>query len=160
VLLSGDKESEVRYLADQVGIKEIYASQSPEQKLKFVQNETSLGKTLFVGDGINDAPSMLAATVGVAMGGTSDVIAESANAVVLESSVRKVDELIHIGRRMKTISLQSAVGGMLLSGIGMFAAALGHLSPINGAIAQEVIDLIAVLNALRVTVIPRRLADF
>ncbi len=160
VLLSGDKESEVRYLAGQVGIREIYAGRSPEEKLKFVQHETSQGKTLFVGDGINDAPSMLAATVGVAMGGTSDVIAESADAVVLDSSVRKVDELIHIGRRMKTISLQSAIGGILLSGVGMFAAALGHLSPINGAIAQEVIDLIAVLNALRVTVIPRRLADF
>ena len=160
VLLSGDKESEVRYMAEQVGIREIYAGQSPEEKLAFVKNATAKGKTLFVGDGINDAPSMLAATVGVALGGTSEAISESADAVVLDSSLRKIDELIHIGERMTRISLQSAVGGILLSAIGMIAAALGYLSPLNGAVAQEVIDLAAVLNALRVAARRQGLADF
>jgi heavy metal translocating P-type ATPase len=160
VLLSGDKESEVRHMAELVGIREIYYGQSPEEKLAFVRKATAKNKTLFVGDGINDAPSMLAATVGVALGGSSDAISESADAVVLDSSLRKIDELIHIGERMTRISLQSAVGGILLSAIGMAAAALGYLSPLNGAIAQEIIDLAAVLNALRVTVLRDELADF
>ncbi|MFI5104212.1 MAG: heavy metal translocating P-type ATPase [Terriglobales bacterium] len=160
VLLSGDKESEVRHMAELVGIREIHSGQSPEEKLAFVKEATAHRKTLFVGDGINDAPAMMAATVGVALGGTSEAISESADAVVLDSSLRKIDELIHIGERMTRISLQSAVGGILLSAIGMAAAAMGHLSPLNGAIAQEVIDLAAVLNALRVTVRQRDLADF
>jgi P-type E1-E2 ATPase len=160
VLLSGDKENEVRHMAALVGIREIYFGQSPEEKLAFVQEVTRQHKTLFVGDGINDAPSMLAATVGVALGGATDAISESADAVVLDSSLRKIDELIHIGERMTRISLQSALGGIILSAVGMAAAALGYLSPLNGAIAQEIIDLAAVLNALRVTVGSSQLADF
>jgi heavy metal translocating P-type ATPase len=160
ILLSGDKESEVKHIASQVGIDEAYFGKSPEEKLAFVQEQSRHNKTLFVGDGINDAPSMLAATVGVALGGTSDAISESADAVVLDASLAKIDELIHIGRRMKRISLESAVGGMLLSAIGMIAAATGHLSPLAGAIAQEVIDLIVVLNAIRVPFVKPGLADF
>jgi len=160
ILLSGDKESEVRHIAALVGIDETYFSKSPEEKLAFVQEETRHHKTLFVGDGINDAPSMLAATVGVALGSGNEAISESADAVVLDASLRKIDELIHIGRRMKAISLQSAVGGILLSAVGMIAAATGHLSPLSGAIAQEVIDLIVVLNAIRVPIVKPGLADF
>lgn len=160
VLLSGDKESEVKHMARLVGIREIYASQSPEEKLAFVRKHTSQTKTLFVGDGINDAPAMLAATVGVALGGTSEAISEAADAVVLDSSLRKIDELMHIGQRMKRIALQSAAGGILLSAGGMIAAAFGYLSPLNGAVAQEAIDLAAVLNALRVTFKRSDLADF
>lgn len=160
VLLSGDKESEVKHMARLVGIREIYSSQSPEEKLAFVRKQTSQTRTLFVGDGINDAPAMLAATVGVALGGTSEAISEAADAVVLDSSLRKIDELMHIGQRMKRIALQSAAGGILLSAGGMIAAAFGYLSPLNGAVAQEAIDLAAVLNALRVTFKRSDLADF
>jgi cation transport ATPase len=102
---------------------------------------------------------MQAATVGIAFGQNSDVTAEAADAVVLEASFSKVDELIHIGRRMRAIALQSAVGGMALSIIGMVAAATGYLPPIAGAITQEVIDVIAVLNALRVAVPGAVLSD-
>ena len=160
ILLSGDKESEVRNLASQVGIDEIYFGQTPEEKLAFVRRETETNSTLFVGDGINDAPAMLAATVGVALGGSSDAISESADAVVLDSSLRNIDELIHVGRRMKSIALQSALGGILLSALGMVAAAVGWLPPLDGAIAQEFIDLAAVLNALRVAISREELADF
>src|ERR1700760_2440809 len=94
---------------------------------------------------------MQAATVGVAFGQNSDITAEAADAVVLEASLGKVDELIHIGRRMRVIALQSAIGGMALSMVGMLLAAAGSLPPVAGAITQEAIDVLAVLNALRIT---------
>jgi P-type E1-E2 ATPase len=157
MLLSGDREAEVRYLADEVGISEVLFSKSPEEKVAIVKEETRRAPTLFVGDGINDAPAMQAATVGVAFGQNSDITAEAADAVVLEPSLRKVDELIHIGRRMRRIALQSAAGGMALSMIGMLIAAAGHLPPVAGAIAQEFIDVLAVLNAVRVALPSREL---
>jgi heavy metal translocating P-type ATPase len=160
MLVSGDRESEVRYLAKEVGIEDVYFSKSPEEKVEIVRAETMQEKTVFVGDGVNDAPAMQAATVGVAFGRTSDIAAEAADAVILETSLQKVDELIHIGRRMRNIALQSAVGGMTLSVMGMVAAALGYLPPIGGAVAQEVIDLAAVLNAARVALPAARLTDF
>ncbi len=159
MLVSGDRESEVRYLADKVGIQEIYASQSPEQKLALVRAETQRANTVFMGDGINDAPALTAATVGIAFGQASDVTAEAAGAVILDSSLQQVDELLHIGRRMRRIALQSAVGGMLLSVLGMLLAAAGYLPPVAGALAQEAIDVLAVLNALRAALPPKDLSD-
>ncbi len=155
IIVSGDRESEVRYLAQQVGITEIYAQQNPEAKLAIVRKETAAAKTLYVGDGINDAPAMLAATVGMAIGQNSDVTAEAAGVVIMDNSLEKVDEFMHISRRMRSIALQSAVGGMALSVIGMVFAATGKLSPVNGAITQEVIDILAVLNALRAAFPPK-----
>jgi heavy metal translocating P-type ATPase len=159
MILSGDREAEVRYLAEQVGINEIHAEQSPEQKLARVHTETAKAKTLYVGDGINDAPAMMAATVGIAIGQNSDVTAEAAGVVVMDNSLEKVDEFMHISRRMRIIALQSAVGGMALSIIGMAFAATGYLSPVNGAILQEVIDILAVLNALRAAFPPKVIHD-
>ncbi|WP_262966326.1 heavy metal translocating P-type ATPase [Methylobacter psychrophilus] len=160
MLVSGDRESEVRYLAEQVGIKHVYFSQSPEQKLELVRKETKMAKTIFLGDGINDAPSLTAATIGIAFGQNSDITGESADAVIMDSSLLKVDELFHIGERMRKIALQSAVGGMALSLIGMGFAGLGYLSPVAGAVTQEVIDVLAVLNALRAAIPPKTLSDF
>lgn len=160
VLLSGDRESEVRYLAGLVGISEVHSAKSPEDKVQIVTEEARLASTLFVGDGINDAPAMQAATVGVAFGQNSDITAEAADAVIMDASLRRVDELIHIGRRMRRIALQSALGGMLLSGVGMLLAALGFLPPIAGAVTQEIIDVLAVANALRVTLPLNDLTDF
>ncbi|MCX7087761.1 MAG: heavy metal translocating P-type ATPase [Methylococcales bacterium] len=160
MLVSGDRESEVRYLAEQVGIKHVYFSQSPEQKLQLVRDETKAAKTVFLGDGINDAPALTAATIGIAFGQNSDITGESADAVIMDSSLLKVDELLHIGARMRKIALQSAIGGMTLSVIGMAFAGLGFLSPVSGAIAQEIIDILAVLNALRAAVPPKTLSDY
>jgi len=160
MLVSGDREAEVQYLAHLAGIKDVHSGKSPEEKVAIVRSEASRAKTLFVGDGINDAPAMQAATVGVAFGLTSDITSEAADAVILETSLEKVDELIHIGRRMRRIALQSAVGGMALSIIGMGAAALGFLPPIGGAIAQGIIDLLAVMNAVRVAIPFESLKDF
>ncbi|MFA5922776.1 MAG: heavy metal translocating P-type ATPase [Methylococcaceae bacterium] len=160
MLVSGDRESEVRFLAEQVGIKHVYFSQSPEQKLELVRKETQAAKTVYLGDGINDAPSLTAATIGIAFGQNSDITGESADAVIMDSSLLKVDELFHIGERMRKIALQSAIGGMALSLIGMVFAGLGYLTPVAGAVTQEIIDVLAVLNALRAAIPPKTLSDF
>ncbi len=160
MLVSGDRESEVRYLAEQVGISEVFAGQTPEQKLELVRRETAQAKTLFLGDGINDAPALTAATVGIAFGQHSDITSEAAGAVIMDTSLARVDEFLHISRRMRRIALESALGGMALSLGGMGVAALGFLPPVAGAIAQEVIDVVAVLNALRVALPPRTLSDY
>ena len=160
MLVSGDRESEVKYLAESVGITEVHAGKSPEEKVTIVRDETAKARTLFVGDGINDAPALMAATVGVAFGPQNDITSEAADAVVLETALERIDELMHIGRRLRRIALQSALGGMAASILGMIAAALGYLPPIWGAVGQELIDLLAVLNAVRVALPTENLQDF
>ncbi len=160
LLISGDREEEVRYLAEQMGITEVYASQSPEEKLEIVRRETAKGDSLYVGDGLNDAPALTAATIGIAVGRGSEITGEAADAVVMDSSLQKIDQLLHIGKRMRRIALESAVGGMALSIIGMLFAFFGLLPPVAGAMVQEGIDIIAVLNALRAAAPPRNLTDF
>lgn len=149
ILLSGDRDEEVQYLARQLNITRVYAGKSPEEKVSIVRDETSRAATLFLGDGINDAPALTTATVGVAFGPRSDITSEAAGAVILEPSLRKVDQFLHISSHMRSVALQSAIGGMLMSVGGMFFAAVGVLSPVGGALLQEVIDLWAVGNALR-----------
>ena len=151
MLVSGDRESEVRWLAEIVGIDEVHAGISPEGKLQLVEAATAEAPTLFVGDGINDAPALAAATVGVAMGTASDVTSEAAGAVVMDSALERVDELLHIGSRLRSIALQTAVGGMAASVVGMLVAAAGFLPPAAGALVQEAIDVVAVINALRMS---------
>lgn len=149
ILLSGDRDEEVRYLAKQLEITKVYSGKSPEEKVDIVRAETSRAQTLYLGDGINDAPALTAATVGVAFGPRSDITSEAAGAVILEPSLRKVDQFLHISTHMRRVALQSAVGGMALSIGGMIVAAAGYLTPVGGALLQEVIDLWAVGNALR-----------
>lgn len=155
LLVSGDRESEVRYLAEQVGIREVFFGQSPEQKLDIVKRETAQAPTIFIGDGINDAPALTAATVGIGMGTNNDVTTDAAGAVILESSVIKIDELLHLSARFRRIALQSAIGGMALSVVGMGLAAAGLLPPVSGALLQELIDVLAIINALRAAAAPR-----
>jgi P-type E1-E2 ATPase len=151
MLVSGDRESEVSYLAELLGIKETLASQSPEQKVTIVREETAKAPTLFMGDGINDAPALASATVGIAFGQHSSVTAEAAGVVIMENSLAKVDELLHISTHLRTIALQSAIGGMALSLIGMGFAAAGYISPVQAALFQEFIDVLAIANALRLS---------
>ena len=160
LLVSGDRESEVRYLAEHVGIDEVYAGKTPEEKVAITRQEISRAPTLFIGDGINDAPALATATVGLAFGHQSEITTEAAGAVIMDTSLKRVDELFHIARRMRRIALQSAVGGMALSIVGMLIAFGGWLPPVGGAIFQEVIDLAAVLNALRAAVPGGELSDY
>jgi P-type E1-E2 ATPase len=149
MLVSGDRESEVKYLGKLLNLSELHASQTPEQKLAIVRAEMEKSPTLFMGDGINDAPALTAATVGIAFGQFSNVTAEAAGAVIMENSLSKVDQLIHLSLATRNISLQSAIGGMALSLIGMGFAAAGFITPVVGAILQEIIDILAIMNALR-----------
>lgn len=160
IILSGDRPAEVALLAAGMGITEAHGGKSPEEKVEFVREATLKNRTLYLGDGINDAPAMMAATAGIALGVNSDITSEAAGAVILQSSLVSVDELMHIGRRMRGIALISAVGGMGLSLIGMAAASFGLISPIQGAIAQEVIDLLSILNSLRMILPTGSLSDF
>ncbi len=159
MIVSGDRQEEVNYLASEVGIDLVYAGQTPKDKVEIVLKEVKKAKTAYLGDGINDAPALVAATVGIAFGRNSDVTAEAAGAVIMESSLQRVDEFLHIGKRMRSIALQSAIGGMCFSIIGMGFAAFGFLPPVAGAIGQEAIDVIAILNALRTLVKPRYLSE-
>lgn len=149
MLVSGDREAEVNYLGKLLNLSEIHASQTPEQKLARVRSETKIAPTLFMGDGINDAPALTAATVGIAFGQYSNVTSEAAGAVIMENSLNKADELIHLSALTRKIALQSAIGGMALSFIGMGFAAAGFITPVVGALLQELIDVIAIMNALR-----------
>jgi heavy metal translocating P-type ATPase len=160
MLVSGDRESETKYLAGVVGIESVHSSKSPEEKVEIVRQETQKERTLFLGDGINDAPALMTASVGIAFGQNSDITSEAAGAVIMDASLARVDELFHISRRMRSIALQSAVGGMVLSAVGMIFAALGLLPPVAGAIAQEVIDVLAIANSLRAALPPKTLVDF
>ncbi len=128
---------------------EVYASQTPQQKLAIVRAETNKAATLFMGDGINDAPALTAATVGIAFGQYSKRNCRSRWCSSNGKHLRKVDRLIHLSLATRRIALQSAIGGMALSLIGMGFAAAGYITPVAGAILQEIIDIIAILNALR-----------
>jgi heavy metal translocating P-type ATPase len=160
LIVSGDREAEVRRLADHVAVDEIHASVSPEGKVDIVRRETARARTVMVGDGINDAPALMAATVGIAFGQQSDVTSEAARVVVIDSSIGRLDELLHLSHRLRRVALQSALGGMALSVVGMGLASAGLLTPVAGAVAQELIDLAAVLNALRTARAPAQLTDF
>jgi len=147
-----------RTFARAMGITEVYGGMSPEEKVEVVRRVNHEAPTLYLGDGMNDAPAMMQAAAGVALGGNRDITAEAAGAVILQSSLQSVDELIHIGGRMRRIALQSAIGGMSLSLVGMLAAAFGYLAPIQGALMQEGIDLLSIFNSLRMVLGP--LSDF
>jgi P-type E1-E2 ATPase len=159
MIVSGDRHSEVSYLAELLKIDHIKAEVAPEEKLAIVNQELSQQKVVFLGDGINDAPALVAATVGIAFGAVNEVTTSAADAVLINPSLQGFDRLIHLSSITHKIILQSALGGTLASAIAMTLAAFGWFSPTAGAIIQEIIDLIAVGNALRITFLDQELSD-
>jgi P-type E1-E2 ATPase len=154
VLLSGDHAPNVRAVAREVGIAEARGDLLPEGKVSAVrQLGHEGGRVLMVGDGTNDAPALSAAYVGVALashgGGIS---AEAADVVILADDLSRVAEAIAIGRRTMRIARQSIWIGLGLSGIAMGFAATGYITPVAGALLQELIDIATILNALRASV--------
>lgn len=151
LLLSGDATANTLAIGTAVGIDEAYGDLLPSDKVSTVQSLMRTGEpTMMVGDGTNDAPALSAATVGVALSaGGSGISAEAADVVILGDDPVRVAEGIEIGRRTMRIARQSIWGGLGLSAIGMGFAAAGLLPPAAGAMAQEVIDVAVIVNALR-----------
>ena len=151
VLLSGDSAAHTRAVAADVGIAEARGDLLPEDKVAVVQDLVRSGTgVLMVGDGTNDAPSLTTATVGIALAGHGGgIVAEAADIVVLGSDVTRVATAIRIARRTLVIAKQSILVGLGLSGLAMIAAASGLITPVAGAVLQEVIDVAVILNALR-----------
>ena len=152
-MVTGDDRATAEEVARGVGLDEVFADCRPEDKLavlRTVQGEGGAGLVVMVGDGVNDAPALAAADVGIAMAAAgATVSAEAADVVVTVDRVDRVAEAIRIGRRSLSIARQSVLAGMGLSLVAMVAAALGHIPPVAGALLQEGIDVAVILNALR-----------
>ena len=151
VMVSGDRPSSAETVASALGLDAAHADLSPAGKIGVVRAERAVAPTVMVGDGINDAPALAAADVGVAMGARgAAAAAEAADVVLLVDRLDRIAEAVTIAARARGIALQSIGVGMALSGVAMVVAALGYLPPITGALLQEAIDVAVILNALRV----------
>ena len=150
VMLTGDRAEPAREVATVLGLDEVYAEQTPADKVAAVRAERERAVTVMVGDGINDAPALAAATVGVAMGARgATASSEAADIVLTTDRVDRLADAMDIARWSRRIAVQSAVVGMSLSLVAMAIAALGWLPPAAGALLQEGIDVAVILNALR-----------
>jgi heavy metal translocating P-type ATPase len=150
VLVTGDHPDSAELVGAAVGVDEVLAERSPAEKLEAVRLERAAGPTIMVGDGINDAPALAAADVGVAMGARgSTASSEAADVVLVVDHLDRLAEGIGVARRSRRIALQSVLAGMGLSLVAMVVAAAGLLLPIAGAVVQEAIDVAVIANALR-----------
>ena len=150
VMVTGDRADAAETIGAGLDLDAVLSDRVPSDKVDAVAVERRLHPTLMVGDGINDAPALAAADVGIALGARgASASSEAADVVILVDRLDRVSEAVAIARRAHRIALESIVSGMALSGIAMAAAALGWLTPIAGAITQEVIDVAVILNALR-----------
>lgn len=150
VMLTGDRAEPAREVATVLGLDEVYAQQSPADKVAAVRAERERAVTVMVGDGVNDAPALAAATVGVAMGARgATASSEAADIVLTTDRLDRLADAMDIARWSRRIAVQSAVVGMTLSLVAMAVAALGWLPPAAGALLQEGIDVAVILNALR-----------
>jgi heavy metal translocating P-type ATPase len=151
IMLTGDNKVNAEIVAREAGIGKVEANLLPAQKVNEVRRLTEkVGRTIMVGDGINDAPALATATVGVAMGahGTG-ISSEAADIVLLVDDVTKVADGISIGQRMLRVAKESIYFGLGASFAMMAIASLGYIQPAVGAILQEVVDVVVILNALR-----------
>ena len=150
-MVSGDRPASAEAVATALGLDAVHADVSPAGKIELVRAERAAAPTAMVGDGINDAPALAAADVGIAMGARgAAAAAEAADMVLLVDRLDRVGEAVGIAKRARGIALQSILAGMGLSAAAMIVAAFGYLPPVAGALLQEVIDVAVILNALRV----------
>jgi heavy metal translocating P-type ATPase len=150
VMATGDRADAAETIGAALDLDAVLADRLPSDKVEAVSIEQKLHPTIMVGDGINDAPALAAAGVGIAMGARgASASSEAADVVVLVDRLDRVSDAIVIARRSHRIALQSIGAGMALSGIAMLAAAFGWLTPVAGALTQEAIDVAVILNALR-----------
>ncbi len=150
VLATGDRHEVARYVSAGLSIDQVRSELTADQKILVVVAERKNGPVMMIGDGVNDAPALAAADIGMAMGAKGAAAsAEAADVVLLVDQLDRVLPAIKIARRSRTIALQSVIAGMGLSIAAMIAAALGYLPPVQGALLQEVIDVAVIFNALR-----------
>jgi heavy metal translocating P-type ATPase len=150
VLATGDRREVAEAVAAGLGIDTVRSELTPDQKVLVVLTERKNGPVMMVGDGVNDAPALAAADIGVAMGARGTAAsAEAADVVLLVDHLDRIVPGIQIARRSRLIALESVSVGIGLSLLGMGAAALGYLTPVQGALLQEAIDVAVILNALR-----------
>ncbi|WP_428033001.1 heavy metal translocating P-type ATPase [Ancylobacter sp.] len=150
VLATGDEAGRARDIAAGLGFDAVLSDMTPADKARAVAAERANGPVMMIGDGVNDAPALAAADIGVAMGGRGSVASsEAAGVVILVDRLDRLIDAMHIARRTRAIALQSVAAGIGLSTLGMVAAAFGLLAPVQGALLQELIDVAVILNALR-----------
>ncbi|MFE0521761.1 heavy metal translocating P-type ATPase [Streptomyces sp. NPDC058954] len=150
LMLTGDRAAPAREVAAVLGLDEVCAELGPADKVAVVRAERERAVTVMVGDGVNDAPALAAADIGVAMGARgSTASSEAADIVLTTDRVDRLGDAVTIAQRARRIAVQSALGGMLMSLAAMAAAAAGLLPPAAGALLQEGIDVAVILNALR-----------
>jgi len=150
LVLTGDDETSAKATVAQLDVDGVVANATPEHKLAVVTEEMGTASVMMVGDGINDAPALATASVGIALGARgATASSEAADVVLLKPRLILIAEAIRIAQETKRIAWQSIVAGLLLSAAGMTAAAFGYLDPVAGAFLQEAIDIAVILNALR-----------
>lgn len=150
LLATGDRRVVADAVTKDLGLDGVHAELTPDQKVLLVLSERKTGPVMMVGDGVNDAPALAAADVGVAMGARGAAAsAEAADVVLLVDDLRRLLSGLNIASRSRRIALESVVAGIGFSIAGMIAAAFGYLTPVQGALLQEVIDVAVILNALR-----------
>lgn len=150
VMLTGDDGAAAKRISALLDLDALVADATPAEKVATVTAEKASAPTMMVGDGINDAPALAAATVGVAMGARgATASSEAADVIVLTDRLQPVADAVRIARRTRSIALQSIIAGLVLSGLAMIAAAMGQITPVAGALLQEGIDVAVILNALR-----------
>jgi heavy metal translocating P-type ATPase len=150
VMLTGDDAAAARHVGGLLRLDEVIAEATPASKVAVVEAETGRAVTLMVGDGINDAPALATASVGIAMGARgATASSEAADVVILPDRLAPVAQAVSIALRTRKIAMQSIIAGLALSAIGMIFAAFGQITPVAGALLQEVIDVAVILNALR-----------
>ena len=150
VLATGDRSEVAAAVAEGLALDSVRSELTPDQKVMVVLAERKHGPVMMIGDGVNDAPALAAADLGVAMGARGAAAsAEAADVVLLVDQLDRILPGLKIARRSRRIALESVAAGIGLSVAGMLAAAFGHITPVQGALIQEAIDVAVILNALR-----------
>jgi len=150
VMVTGDHPDVAESVGISIGVDRILSERDPKDKVDAVKAEGESGVTIMVGDGVNDAPALAAADVGVAMGARgATASSEAADVVLVVDRLDRVAEALRVARRSRGIALQSVIAGMSMSFAAMFLGAFGLLAPVGGALVQEAIDVVVILNALR-----------
>jgi P-type E1-E2 ATPase len=150
VLLTGDTRQTAQAVAGQLGIRNVHAELLPEQKTGFIAEQVREGRVVaMLGDGINDAPALSEATVGVAMGAGTDVARESADVVLIGNDLMKFVETVRVARDCRRIILQNFYGTLVVDTIGIGLAAAGYLNPLLAAFIHVASELTFILNSTR-----------